>query len=203
MGIRDSGFGIRGAGAAVILLLAGLGHAAIIDRIAVVVGNTVITEREVLKEVRLTEFMNQQPLELGAQQRKAAAERLVDQQLIRNEMSQGAYPMPTDADVDQMLRGFRQQHFGSIPQYRAALAKYGITEEDLKEHLRWELAALRFTDMRFQPNAPGIPSDTQSANRLKAGTAAPAGNSVDQQLDAWLKEQRANTRVQFKQGAFQ
>ncbi|HEY5163139.1 MAG TPA: hypothetical protein VII81_09020, partial [Terriglobales bacterium] len=59
--------------------------AGVIDRVAVVVGTQVITESEVLLEVRLTEFFNGQPLDLGVDQRKAAAERLVDQQLIRNE----------------------------------------------------------------------------------------------------------------------
>src|SRR5580700_11903799 len=44
--------------------------AAVVDRVAVVVGKTVITESEVLDEVRLTEFLNGQPLELGPQQRR-------------------------------------------------------------------------------------------------------------------------------------
>jgi hypothetical protein len=181
-----------------ILLLATAASAAVIDRVAVVVGNAVITETEVLREVRLTEFMNGQPLDLGPAARKAAAERLVDQQLIRNEMTNGAYPMPDEADADRMLRNFRQQHYPGTARFNAALEKYGITADDLRQHLLWELAALRFTDARFQPNAPAA---AQSADRMKAGAAENSG--VDQQLDAWLKEQRTNTRVQFKTGAFQ
>jgi parvulin-like peptidyl-prolyl isomerase len=171
----------------------------VIDRVAVVVGNTAITETEVLRDVRLTEFMNGQPLDLGPRQRKAAAERLVDQQLIRNEMATGTYPMPTDAEAAEMLRDFRQQRFTSEAQYRSVLAAYGITEKELKEHLLWELAAIRFTDLRFQPKTP----DGQSANRVNPGAPMPAGNDVDQELDSWLKEQRKNTRVLFKPGAFQ
>jgi parvulin-like peptidyl-prolyl isomerase len=173
--------------------------AAVLDRVAVVVGNTAITETEVLREVRLTELLNGEPLDTGPQQRKAAAERLVDQQLIRNEMATGTYPMPADDEAEDMLRDFRQQRFTTEAQYRAALAKYGVTEPDLKEHLLWVLAAIRFTVLRFQPNAP----DGQSANRAKPGAPAPAGSDVDQQLDSWLKEQRRNTRVKFKQAAFQ
>jgi parvulin-like peptidyl-prolyl isomerase len=171
----------------------------VIDRVAVVVGNTAITETEVLREVRLTEFMNEQPLDLGPKERRAAAERLVDQQLIRNEMATGTYQMPTDDEAADMLSDFRQQRFTTEAQYRAALAQYGITEENLKEHLLWQLAAIRFTDLRFQANTP----DGQSANRVKPGAPMPSGKDVDQQLDAWLKEQRKNTRVQFKPGAFQ
>lgn len=187
--------------AALFLLLAAAAPAAVIDRIAVVVGNTVITETEVLREVRLTEFMNGQPLDLGPQQRRAAADRLVDQQLIRNEMSNGAYPMPPEKEADEMLRNFRRQRFHSEAEFRAALQKYSLTEDDLKQHMLWQLAALRFTDLRFQPNAPGGP--VQSANRMREGAPAAASSNVDRQLDAWLKEARATTRVQFKQGAFQ
>jgi hypothetical protein len=180
------------------ILLALTVSAAVIDRIAVVVGKTVITETEVLQETRLEAFLNQTPLELSAQARKAAAEHLVDQQLVRNEMRIGSYPKPAPADVDSMLRNFRQEHFTSVSQYRAALEKYGVTEEQLKEHLSWQLSAIRFTDLRF-----GVPASAeQSADRVPAGAPMPKAD-VDQQMDKWLKETRATTRVQFKPGAFQ
>jgi hypothetical protein len=169
---------------------------AVVDRIAVVVGNTVITETEVLQEARLEAFLNQEPLDLGPQQRKAAAQRLVDQQLVRNEMAVGSYPQPTPAEADDMVRKFRQEHFGSIPQFRAALEKYGITEDQLKKYLVWQLAALRFTDLRFGKPAP-TDSDSHEADRSSPGA------DVDQQMDAWLKEARSTTKVQFKPGAFQ
>lgn len=177
---------------------AAVARSMVIDRVAVVVGNTAITETEVLREVRLTEFLNEQPLDLGPQQRKAAANRLVDQQLIRNEMATGTYPMPTDAEAENVLKTFVQARVTTEAQYRTVLAQYGISESDLKEHLVWELAALRFTEVRFQTNAPG----EQTANRVKSGAPMPAGD-VDQQLDSWLKQQRKNTRVQFKKEAFQ
>ena len=72
------------------------------------------TESEVQDEVRLTEFLNQQPLDLGPEQRRAAAERLVDQQLIRNEMQIGGYPQPSQSEAEAMLRNFRQEHYRSI-----------------------------------------------------------------------------------------
>src|SRR5438309_12116370 len=77
--------------------------AAVVDRIAVVVGKTVITETEVLQEARLEAFLNQSPLDFSPQSRKTAAERLVDQQLVRNEMRIGSYAKPTPAEVDSML----------------------------------------------------------------------------------------------------
>lgn len=188
----------------------------VLDRIAVVVGNTVITETEVRQELQLEAFLNQTTPDFGPVARRAAAERLVNQQLVRNEMSIGAYPQPTDAEVDNALRSFRQEHFSSIPLYRAALEKYGITEDLLKKHLRWQLTAIHFTDARFGQMMPGVPAD-QSADRAvvarpaaqrgangadAANAGAPASASTDEKFDAWLKQARNSTKIQFKDGAF-
>ena len=182
--------------------------AGVVDRIAVVVGDYVITESEVLLELRLTQLINGQALDLGPEQRRAAAERLVDQQLIRNEMEIGRYPQPSDTEAAAMLQKFRQEQYGGIEQFRAALEKYGVTEDELKRHLLWQLAALRFTDQRFHTAVPEPP--TQSADRGAADQRIPADQrggvdppGVDQQMETWLKETRAGTRIQFKKGAFQ
>lgn len=172
-------------------LIALLFLAQVLDRVAVVVGNQVITETEVVQEARLEAFLNQTAADFGAQARRASADRLVNQQLVRNEMQVGAYPEPTEAEVEGALRAFRQEHFSSIPQYRASLQKYGITEEQLKQHLKWQLAAIHFTDQRFSPAEQG-------ANRAAAGA-----ENTDGQFEAWLKQARANTKIQFKDGAFQ
>ena len=174
--------------------------AGVIDRVAVVVGNQVITESEVLLEVRLTEFFNGQPLDLGADQRKAAAERLVDQQLIRNEMQIGGYPMPVESEGDAVLRKFRQDNYPGIPAFRAALENHGLTEDEVKRHLLWQAAAMRFTDLRFHMTmaAPATPSADQSQSADRS-----VDTTVEDQMEVWLKEVRSNTRIQFKKGAFQ
>jgi hypothetical protein len=193
--------GIRAAVA--FLLLSAASHAqtapATLDRVAVVVGKDVITATEVVQEVRLEAFLNNAPLNLSPENRRAAAERLVDQQLIRNEMRVGAYPQPEPAEVDNMLKSLKQDRFPTDREFHAALDRYGITEEQLRNHLAWQLAAIRFTDLRFggAPAAEQGSTDHESANR-----AAPAAD-VDQRLDAWLKQTRAETKIQFKEGAFQ
>ena len=130
-----------------------------------------------------------------------------------------------------MLRQWRSQHFPNEADFRSALEKYGITEEQLKQHLLWQLGVLRFTDARFRQGTPP-PVPVQTADRLApegdrstpvngkgaagadrnaTGTpGSPAGvdppssaAGVDQQMDAWLKEVRGQTRVVFKKEAFQ
>ena len=212
--------------------------AAVVDRIAVVVGKTVITESEVLKEVRLTEFLNGQPVDPGPEQRRAAAERLVDQQLIRQEMQIGSYPQPDPAEADAVLRNLRQERYPTEAQFHDALEKYGITEDEVRRHLLWQLSVLHFTDVRFQNNLlPEAPAATVTALSAPAGRNAfePPGSAqrdattpspaaadrtvqsaatpsadraiepanVDSQMDAWLKETRGKTKIQFKKEAFQ
>jgi hypothetical protein len=174
--------------------------AGVIDRVAVVVGTQVITESEVLLEVRLTEFFNGQPLDLGADQRKAAAERLVDQQLIRNEMQIGGYPMPVESEGDAVLRKFRQDNYPGIPAFRAALENHGLTEDEVKRHLLWQAAAMRFTDLRFHMTM-AAPATAQADQSQSADRSV--DTTVEDQMEVWLKEVRSNTRIQFKKGAFQ
>lgn len=176
-------------------------HAAVADRVAVVVGNNVITESEVDEEVRVTEFLNQQPPDVSRKEKLAAADRLVDQQLIRNEMQIGGYEAPPESEADTLLANFRRQHYPSESAFRAALGKYGLREQELKQHLLWQVAVLRFTQQRFQPGIPGPP--VQTASRYRAGAAPAPANTVDQQMDAWLRQTREQTKVQYKQEAFQ
>jgi hypothetical protein len=184
------------------LVLALVSFAAVVDRVAVVVGNQVITETELLEEVRVTEFLNGEPLDLGPDQRRAAAERLVDQELIRRDMEIGGYAQPSAEEGAKMLGEFRKERYPSDAPFQAALDQYGITEDELKQHLLWQLAVMRFTEARFRPLvAPE--QDTRNADRMRPGAEASDGDSVERQMEAWLKETRAGVRIQFKKEAFQ
>jgi len=187
-----------------ILLIGVAASAAVVDRIAVVVGTHVFTETEVEREVRLTQFQNNAPLDLSAKARRDAADRLVDQQLIREDMQGAGYQQPTEAQAGELLADFQQSHYRTQAEFDAALAKYGITPAELKQQLVWEQTAIQFTQLRFANiEAPTV---SESAERAQPGAAAPApakAPTIDEQLDAWLKEARTNTKVQFKKEAFQ
>ena len=198
--------------------------AAVIDRVAVTVGKDVITLGEVLDEIRVTAFLNQALLDFSPAARRAAADRLVDQYLIRDEMQLEGFAQPRPEEAEKILRQFKRKHFRTPEQYQAALKKYGITEEELKEHLLWQVAALRFTEQRFRTGSPPpavpVPKPTRQAavraqneadrqiqrsnGSTKAGAPAPDPTAnVDQQLDAWLKQARAQTKIEFRKEAFE
>jgi hypothetical protein len=214
------------------LLVAAGCFAVVLDRIAVTVDNEAITESEVLRELRIAAFLNGEPLDFSPEARRAAAERLVDQALIRREMALGHYRMPDKREADRMLEQFKKSHGYSEAAFQQALKKYGITEEEVKAHLLWQLAALRFTDSRFQmlqPAAGGTPAavvkpaaippakavpaaPTRKSSRSRQNPGTPTSNSnpaisppanVDQQLEAWLKDVRSQARIEFKKAAFE
>jgi hypothetical protein len=180
----------------VLALIPLMAPAAVVDRIAVVVGKNVITETELLREVRLTEFLNNQPLDLSPAARRAAAERMVDQQLLSNEMKLSEFDMPSAAEANPLFAQVEQRFHGAAPM-RAALEKYGVTESDLRQYLLWQLAVLRFTEIRFPPSIPTEPET--SANRSQEAEPSP---DTDRQLDEWLKQTRASTHIEFKPEAF-
>ena len=133
------------------------------DRVAVVVGNQVITESEVFQEVRLTAFLNRQPLDLSAAARREAAERLVDQQLIRNEMQIGGYRRRRKRRATRSCASSARRTTPVSRHFTPRSTKYGLTEDEVKRHLLWQVAALRFTDQRFRLATAAPPA--QSADR--------------------------------------
>jgi len=178
--------------------------AGVLDRIAVTVGNDAITEGEVLEEIRITSFLNGEPLDFGPDARRAAAERLVDQYLIRRELASGGYSAPEKSQADKVITNLIDTRFHGRAAYQQKLKQYGVSEDLLKEHLLFQLQAIEFTDLRFAP-APTNEAD-RTATPVSDGEppAKPVvSDKVDQQLEAWLKQVRSQTRVEFKKGAFE
>ena len=166
-------------------LMLGNVRAEIIDRIVVSVGNQVVTASEVRREIQMAAFLNGAEPDFGADSRRKAAERLIEQKLIRKEMEVGRYPGPAAAETEPLLQQVREQRFKSNEEYLGALAKYGISEPDLKAQLLWQLTVLRFVEFRFR-----VPGDTASK--------AQVNQEIDKEMDAWLKEARARTRIEYR-----
>ena len=77
--------------------------AAVVDRIAVTVGNQVITETEILREIALTAFLNGEKPSFTPDNKRKAADQLVEQKLVRKEMEMGRYPEATEDQAKELL----------------------------------------------------------------------------------------------------
>ena len=198
-------------------------RAGLIDRVAVTIDNQIITESEIAQEIRLTSFLNGDPPEFSPEARKKAANRLIEQKLIRKEIELGHYLKPEEAEVEAMLKQVQAQRFQGEKDYRQALEKYDIAEDDLKAYLLWQLTLLRFIDARFRPGVQvsddEIRAYYESERARLEKTDDPdkgslenlrdqirdtlTGQRADQQLDEWLTGARRSARIQFHEEAFQ
>lgn len=206
-----------------LLAVCALAPGEIIDRIAVSVGNRVITESEIKRHARLTAFLNREQPDLSPAGRRRTAERLVEQKLVARELEAVRYPSPPDSEAAAMMEELRKRYPDEAA-WRTALAECGIAEEDLRAHLQWQLRFLRFIDMRFRAGVQVTEEDVRAyfdktirplAAEANPGTAPSleqyreqieeklAGERVDQDVERWLQAARRRTRVAYREGAFE
>lgn len=135
---------------AALLLVGILVEAEIIDQIAVTVGNAVITQSDVIRQVRLTAFFNGEPVTMNEETKRAAAQRLVDQQLVRSELEASRYAPATPEEAEKMLSELIRDRFGgSRDAFLKEARRYSLSEEGVQEQMRWQLTMIRFIDVRF------------------------------------------------------
>ncbi len=193
-----------------------LASGVIIDRIAIIVGNAIIKDSDINRDVKTTEFLNGRPLELNNASRKEAADRLINQALIRKEIRIGDYAIATLQQADVELNQLVSRRFKSQERFEEALRRYGITELELRTEFQWQLTVLEFIDVRFKPAV--FISDQEIAAYYEQHAAALrheysgktslddlrddirdtlTGEKVNTLFFSWLSEQRKETKAQF------
>jgi hypothetical protein len=194
-----------------------------IDRIAVTVGTHVISERDVLQDIRLSAFLDNKPPDFTGANKRAAAARLVDQFLVLEEATLTRSPLASLAEADPLLEPIRAR-YASDTDYRAALAAARIGEDELKAQLLAGLRMLRYTDTRFRPEiqfseeALRTYFDNMVSQAKAANPNAPepkfedsrddiekllTDQQVMQTMDRWLDMARHDAPVRYREAVFQ
>ena len=207
-----------------LLAFAVLAPAEIIDRIAVSVGNRVIAESDLNREIRVAAFLDGVKPDFSPAGKRATAQRMVEQVLIRRELEISRYPVPSAAEVAPVLEAFKKEHFPNDAEYQRALADYGIADQDVKDLLLWQRTLLLFIEVRFQSGVqvtgPDIQEYFDKVVQPAAETAHPGqpialedyrdrieqtltGQRADREMDTWLKEARNRTEIVFHEEVFQ
>jgi hypothetical protein len=205
--------------AAVSMLFFGsLCPAVIIDRIAIVVGNAIVKDSDILRDLKVTSFLNAEPLKEDAAARKKAANRLIDQVFIRREIRIGDYPPATPDEANEQLDALRRQRFKTDAALNDALRRYGLTPLDLKTQFAWQLTVLRFIDLRFKPAVLVTDAEIEryykehqpQLRRQHPGNSSLddvreeirdtlTGERVNRLFFAWLDDQRKNTKIEYRE----
>jgi hypothetical protein len=194
-----------------------------IDRIAVSLGNRVITTSEIDRQVRISAFLSGSRPDLSSDGKRKTAEAMVDQKLVQRELETSRYPEPARSELDAAFAEFREKYFPSDDEYRRALSEYGIAEADVKDQLLWQRRWLSFVAARFRPavqvTEPEVREYFEKTVLPAARAANPGatftleefrdqilskltGDRVDQAMDQWLAEARRRTEIVFHEEAF-
>jgi hypothetical protein len=195
-----------------------------IDRLAVAVGSTVITELQIDEDLRVAALLNGQPISRNDDTRRAAADRLVEQLLIQHEISISRYPPPAQAEVDALYSSV-EKTLGGPDRFQQLLAKYSVTPEILRAHLMAQLSTLQFIEFRFRPDinisdseieiayqreiaslhnadpkAPAPPLDESRKARLSEVLVE---DQTDAALNSWLAESRKQVNIRYLDASLQ
>lgn len=200
-----------------VLALVSAASAETLDRIAVSVGQDVITESQVVLDLRVAAFLERKPVDLSGVAKRQAAERLVDQLLILREAVDSHVTLPSTEAATGLVAPYAAESG-----YQADLERYGISGRDLAAHLLAGLRTLTFTDLRFRPDVQVSPEDVRSYYDKLAqqpdSAAAPIPSFEDSRdqiekllfeqrvleaLDKWLETARSAARVRYREKAFQ
>jgi hypothetical protein len=208
-----------------LLLIFGLSFgspgAVVLDRIAVIAGGHVIKLSDIDRDIRLTDFLNRAPLEFDSIARHAAAERLITQQIIRDEIVSGGYLRAPESQAAQLLSDLRRDRFGgSGERLRQALQRYGLLEDELQQQLLWQITVLQFINQRFSGGVVVTNEDARDfydEHYAELQKQYPKDNSlealepkihsmleeqaVNRAFNEWLDEARKNEKVEFKDQA--
>jgi hypothetical protein len=206
--------------AVTLLWTAAIAHAVIVDRVAITMGTSIIKDSDILEDLQITAFLNNESPATSLAARKVAASRLIDQAVIRKEIDSGAYPSASAAETQTLLAEV-EKRYPNETAFKRALTSHGIEEDDLKDHLVWQLTVLHFIDARFRPSALITDEDIEKyynehkAQLEAANAGKPAtlealhaqiqdlltGERVNQLLDDWLTRRRQNAKIVYLEDA--
>jgi hypothetical protein len=126
----------------------------VLDRVVAIVNNTPIFQSDWELALRSEALLGgRKPESFNEAEQRAAFERLVDQELLHEQMRGFMITTVTDEEVNARLMEVRQQIEGAKTDegWRQILANSDLNEDDLKARIRTQLEVLRFLESRFRP----------------------------------------------------
>ncbi len=188
------------------------------ERIVVVVDKGLILASQWEQSVRYEAMLEGKDLRsVTAAERERTLDRLIDQELLRQQIAGSTYQPVSADEVAGKVSEVRRQLLpgGDDAGWNAELARYGLTEEDVREHVAEQLDILRYIEARFRPS---IRVDRRTVEAYYKNTFIPqvqarggqppplaqtsAGieeilvqQGIDDLLAAYLKNLRAQVRI--------
>jgi peptidyl-prolyl cis-trans isomerase SurA len=192
--------------------------AEVIDRIVATVNGHIILESDWEDSLRYEAFISARRLDhLNPDDRKSALDRLIDQELLREQLRASDSPHSSPEEVANRIAEIRKQYLNaeSEPAWRAVLQNNGLSEGDLKSRVGVELDLMRLVDARLRPAVTIDSKNIESYYnqellpqlRKSGGEQVPLAEvttkikelltqkKMDELLTAWLQNLRAGSEI--------
>jgi hypothetical protein len=191
----------------------------IIDGIVAKVNKKAILLSDWDEAIRYEAFVEGKVLDkLTDEDHKATLNRLIDQELLRQQAGSENLRVRPEKVAARIVE-IRKLYPGAATEagWRAALQRYGLTEQQLSEHIALQLALMRMVNDRLRPAVQVDPHSVETyyqekflpelrqkgAQDVPLATVAPkiqevlAQERVDELLTAWLRNLRAQSEIQM------
>jgi hypothetical protein len=193
----------------------------IIERIVATVNNHPILQSDWDEALRYEAFISSVPLDdLGPLERRQALGRLIDQELLREQMKDSDFDRAQPEEIAKRVAELRRQHAAehSDAAWESDLARYGLTARTLERHVRLEINLARMIEIRLRPN---VRVDASSIEAYYRGEFLPqlrhsgvkdvplvavtpkieellAQKRVNELLTGWLRDLRGQSEIRLK-----
>ena len=190
----------------------------IVDRIVATVNGHAILQSDWEDAVHYEAFIaGHSSGQFTSADRNAALDRMIDQELLRQQIRSADFQHASDAEVSTRIQEIRKQYPGAESEsgWHAALSRYGLTEKELENRVALQLDLLRLVDARLRPtvqidsksiesyyNQELLPQLRQSgAQQIPLAQASPkikellTQRKIDQLLTAWLQTLRTGSEI--------
>jgi hypothetical protein len=193
---------MKRAFAIAVMILAGTALLAaqdVVDRIVATVNRQPVLLSDWDLTMRYEAFLAQRPLPLSAEAARATLDRLIDQQLLREQMASSHLRPVGGEEVENRLREVRRATPGADTEagFRLALARYGLNEAELAARVKDQLEILRFVEMRLRPavrvdrrSIQTYYNDTLLPELRKQGAREEPLAEVSSQIEELLSQER-------------
>ena len=187
----------------------------VLDRLAASVNGHALLESDIAEELRYECLAAKRSLEsLTSEDRKAALDRLIDQELLREQMRSVSFRQATAEEVEGGLQSFKSEYAGDGDNWDHALATYAVTEAYVKQHVENELNQLHLIDSRLRPsiqidfNSIRTYYEQELLPKLPPGQTVPLRDAapkirelltqreLNSSLDSWLQALRSQAEIQ-------
>lgn len=137
----------------------------VIDRLVASINNVPILQSDWDQEVQLEAIEQGRTIEsFNPEERRAALDRLVDQQLLRMQMGDeniaAADPREVTQQVEKIREAFPQAK--SDDGWQQVLARYGIDQAWLNKKVARQIQVMHFIDLRLRPEARVAREDVET-----------------------------------------